>query len=156
MKRQIKLLKVALIAGVALILFFATMVAAKLFSGATLKMGLSITLFAAAIVLGSLLVILIAFWLNQLLNIIQKQQVFSQSALPIVAKIKRTIFLIGFNLIGILPQVYQNAQNEDAPGLILIGLGLVCLPFAVGIFATILEQLLIQAVTIKKENDLTI
>lgn len=156
MKRKIIILKLALIAAVALVLFFATMIAVKLFSGATLTLGLSATLFAVAIILGSLLIILIAFWLNQLLNIIQNQQVFSKSALPIVRKIKNTIFLIGLDLIGILPFIYHGAQVEDAPGLVLIGLGIVCLPFAVGIFAAILEQLLIKAINMKTENDLTV
>ncbi|WP_125604520.1 DUF2975 domain-containing protein [Lapidilactobacillus bayanensis] len=156
MKRQIIILKLALIAAVALVLFFATMIAFKLFSGATLRMGISATLFAISLTLGSLLLILIAFWLNRLLNIIQNQQVFSKLALPTVRHIKITIFLIGIDLIGILPMVYQNVQAEDAPGLMLIGFGIVCLPFAVGIFAAILEQLLIKAITMKDENDLTV
>lgn len=156
MKHKIIALKISLLAFMALVLFFATMVAVKLLTGAIFKLGINVTLFALAIVMGGVFLILIAIWLNQLLNIIQNQQVFTKTALPIVGRIKHVLFLIGLDLVATLPLVYQNAQNEDAPGLMLIGIGLVALPIAVGIFAAILEQLLIKAITMKSENDLTI
>ena len=64
----------------------------------------------------------------------------------------------GISLIYILslPFFYTWADNDDAPGLMVIGLFLVCMPLIVSVAVELLRRLLVEAVNIKSENDLTV
>jgi len=56
----------------------------------------------------------------------------------------------------VLPLFYQIADEEDAPGVIVIGLIIPCVSFVVAVFAAVLQKLLRNAVDMKSENDLTV
>jgi hypothetical protein len=48
------------------------------------------------------------------------------------------------------------AQKDDAPGLFALALVFIGASFSVAVFAAVLQQLLQNAIAIKKENDLTV
>lgn len=56
----------------------------------------------------------------------------------------------------ILPQFFVAADQEDAPGLFVIGCGIVAVPFVVAVFLAVLQRLWQTALTYKEENDLTV
>lgn len=55
-----------------------------------------------------------------------------------------------------LPFFYIVAKLEDAPGIMLIGLGIIFASTIIAVFAAVLQRLLQEAIDIKSENDLTI
>ncbi len=55
-----------------------------------------------------------------------------------------------------MPLIYYAAEVDDAPGLILIGMVIICASFVVAVFAAVLQKLLENAIDIKSENDLTV
>jgi hypothetical protein len=58
--------------------------------------------------------------------------------------------------LGLLPMVYRIADVEDAPGVVIIGLGIVAVPLALSVFVATIEKLLESVIQIKHENDLTV
>ena len=67
--------------------------------------------------------------------------------------------VVGTNttLFGIfLTYVFIVAEKDDAPGLVAINILLIIGPFTVGVFASILQKLLINAIDYKSETELTI
>ncbi|KRK78326.1 hypothetical protein FC67_GL000895 [Companilactobacillus alimentarius DSM 20249] len=59
-------------------------------------------------------------------------------------------------LLGIMPFVYYLADQGDAPGLILIVGAVIFLPLAIAAFVSAMEQILVNSIKMKDENDLTI
>lgn len=91
-----------------------------------------------------------------LLSYIDKNQAFSQLSVTALKKIKNCALLIsGFYVVG-LPFVYILAENDDAPGLILVGMVMVFAPLVIAVFAAVLQRLLKEAIDIKSENDLIV
>lgn len=92
----------------------------------------------------------------RLLGFIDRNHAFSEDSANTLKKIKRLAVAIGlFYTAGLLP-VYVLAEIDDAPGLILVGGGMVFAAFTVAIFAAVLQKLLQNAIDIKTENDLTV
>lgn len=91
-----------------------------------------------------------------LLNYIDKNKAFSQVSVKALKYIKYCAFAISGLYALYLPWVYHVANEEDAPGVMLIGLILVFAPLVIGVFAAVLQKLLQNAIAIKKENDLTV
>lgn len=86
--------------------------------------------------------LLAACWFTwQLLNRVNRKQAFTDQALVWLRDLKHaaTGIAIGFGLM--LPQIYVTAQNEDAPGLILMVFFAAILPLAVAAILAILERL---------------
>jgi len=54
------------------------------------------------------------------------------------------------------PFFYIFADNDDAPGVVIIGMILAGAALVIALFASMLQKLLSQAIRIKQENDLTI
>ena len=89
-----------------------------------------------------------------LLRYIDKNQAFSELSVRALKKIKNCALIIsGLYVIG-LPFVFILAENDDAPGLILVGMVMVFAPMVIAVFAALLQRLLQEAVEIKSENDL--
>lgn len=91
-----------------------------------------------------------------LLRYIGKQAAFSNLAVKALHIIAKCAFSVSLLFAAGLPAVYIMADLEDAPGLMLIGLIIACVPTAIATFATVLERLLEQAIRIKEENELTV
>lgn len=101
--------------------------------------------------------VLYGLWqIKKLLALIEARQAFTQRTLPLVRKIRGAITFISFASLLVLPAFYQGAQAEDAPGLMLLGIALVLVPFAVWAFAVIVEELFKSAISLQEDVDYTI
>lgn len=92
----------------------------------------------------------------KLLNYIDKNIAFSELSVAALKTIKYCAITISGLLVTIMPLMYVLADDEDAPGLILIGMAFVFAPLVIAFFAAVLQKLLKQAIDIQSENDLTI
>jgi hypothetical protein len=91
-----------------------------------------------------------------LLTYIDRNQAFSDLSVIALKKIKNSAIIIsGLYVVG-LPFVYVLAEVDDAPGLILIGMGMIFAPLVVAVFAAVLQRLLKEAIDYKEENDLIV
>ena len=89
-----------------------------------------------------------------LLSYIDKNQAFSELSVRALKKIRNCALIIsGLYVIG-LPFIFILADNDDAPGLILVGMVMIFAPMVIAVFAALLHRLLHEAIEIKSENDL--
>ncbi|EPH95625.1 MULTISPECIES: DUF2975 domain-containing protein [unclassified Enterococcus] len=157
MKQTTLFLKAAIGLLAAMVAFFDFMLAMGLNNSAenTTLYGEKI-LCGAALYITSFLIFFGLYQIYRLLKLIDKDLAFSNDSLKIVRKIKNTILVIFPILLGILPMAYRIADGEDAPGIMVIGLGITMIPLVAGAFAATIEKLLRNAISIKNENDLTV
>lgn len=92
----------------------------------------------------------------KLLSYIDQNKAFSDLSLIALKKIKYSALTISILYSISMPMFYLTADKDDAPGLIIIGLVIICASIVVAIFAAVLQKLLKNAIDIKSENDLTI
>lgn len=92
----------------------------------------------------------------KLLSYIDKNEAFSLLSVTALKKIKNCAITISCLYVVALPLVFIIAQWDDAPGLVIIGMVMVGAPFAIAVFAAVLQRLLKEAIDIKSENDLTV
>lgn len=92
----------------------------------------------------------------KLLNYIDQNKTFSELAVNALKNIKICTSIVAAFYVAGIPLLYPIAEVEDAPGMILIGAAIACIPVAVAIFAATLQRLLQNAIDIKSENDLTV
>ena len=91
-----------------------------------------------------------------LLRYVDKNQAFSELS---VGALKRIAYC-GLAISGVygvsLPLFYVWAQEDDAPGLVIIGMVLTVAPLVISVFAAVMQRLLREAIRMKSENDLTV
>ncbi|HTE21804.1 MAG TPA: DUF2975 domain-containing protein [Candidatus Limnocylindria bacterium] len=93
----------------------------------------------------------------KLLNLIDKNKSFSNASVKAMKNVQYCGYIISVLFATWLPLVYFIAQEEDAPGMILIfGAIFVAVPLVVGVLAAVAKRLFQNAIDIKKENDLTV
>ena len=108
-------------------------------------------------VYGSALAYFVAlFHAFRLLRYIDRNIAFSELSVIALKKIKYCAITISSIYVLFLPLFYIVAEIDDAPGLIIIGMGLVFASFIIAVFAAVLQKLLKDAILIKSENDLTV
>lgn len=100
--------------------------------------------------------ILVVAWVYRILRLIDQDDPFSQQALKLVMGIKNMMLGIFLALSITLPMFYHIADVEDAPGVVLIGVGLAAIPLAGVTFVATVEKLLERVIHMKLENDLTV
>ncbi len=92
----------------------------------------------------------------QLLNFITRGQPFTKAA----ARAVKTIALAAISISGIylisMPFFFTWGDQDDAPGLVLIGAMLVGVPLVVAGFATLLYRLIDEAADLKQDSELTV
>lgn len=159
MKTKTIFLKLMLIAATLFVAFFSSMFLYKGYRD--ILKDISGTPPETIIIAIGLPIAVVAFYLAvwfawQLLRRIDKGQAFSYLAVKNLKQLKWSCAGITFGLVGILPQMYQVAQNEDAPVVLLIFMAVVALPLMVTIFLAVLEKLWSEALDFKQENDLTV
>ena len=91
-----------------------------------------------------------------LLNNIDNNLSLTNSSVNSLRIIKVCSFLISLMYLIGSPFIFNVAQRDDAPGVVLINIILIMGPFSVGVFTYILQKLLINAIGYKSENELTI
>lgn len=97
-----------------------------------------------------------AFQTLRLLNLIDKNQAFSEHSVKALRYIKYSAGAFGIWYTIGMPYIYAAAELDDAPGVILIGMMLVGASAVVAIFAALLQRILKDALNLKSENDLTV
>lgn len=96
------------------------------------------------------------YHLFKLLRYIDHNKAFSALSLQALKNIKYCTIIIAALYVGGIPLLYPIADADDAPGLILIGMAVACIPVAIAVFTIVLHRLLQQALDIQSENDLTV
>lgn len=92
----------------------------------------------------------------KLLGYIDKNQAFSDASLATLKYIKYCAATISGLFVAGMPYIFQVADKDDAPGVVLIGLIIIGASFVIATFAAVLQKLLQNAKDIKSENDLTV
>lgn len=92
----------------------------------------------------------------RLLSYIDKNKAFSETSVKALKNVKYcAITISGLYVLG-MPFFYIFAELDDAPGVIVIGLGIIFASMVIAVFAAVLQKLLKHAIEIKSENDLTV
>jgi hypothetical protein len=100
---------------------------------------------------------LVAQWQAlKLLGLIEKGTAFSDLAVDALKKIKYCGVAISAIVILISPLAFSLAQQDDAPGVVLITSIIVFASAVIATFAGLLQKLLKNAIDIKSENDMTV
>ncbi|GHI00119.1 DUF2975 domain-containing protein [Neobacillus kokaensis] len=92
----------------------------------------------------------------KLLRYIDKNEAFSEISVKALEKIKYCAITISILHVLTLPLFYLFAENDDAPGVIFVGLVVPFASMVIAVFAAVLQKLLQEAIDIKSENDLTV
>ena len=92
----------------------------------------------------------------RLLQYIDKNKAFSTSSVVALKHIKFCSITVSIIYIAVLPFVFQVAELDDAPGLVLVGMVPIFASIVIAIFAAVLQRLLQEAINIKSENDLKV
>jgi apolipoprotein N-acyltransferase len=112
--------------------------------------------FLAYVYLGSVPFFVGIFYAIKMLGLIEQNKAFTHQAVKTLRNMKYSaLALMGFILLA-MPWIFMFAQDDDSPGVVLIGLAAA---FIAGVLATacaIFQKLFQNAVDIKEENDLTV
>lgn len=92
----------------------------------------------------------------KLLGYIDKNKAFSKLSVRALKRIAYCGTAISAVYVVSLPFFYIWAENDDAPGLILVAMALVLAPLIITVFSAVLQRLLREAIAMKSENDLTV
>lgn len=92
----------------------------------------------------------------KLLGYIDRNKAFSTASVTALKYIKYCALATAGMYTAALPYFYYAADQDDAPGVVLIGMLLVFAPLVIAVFAAVLQKLLHNAMIIKSENDLTV
>lgn len=108
------------------------------------------------LVITAIPLIYIFYQAYNLLNNIDNNLSLTDSSVNSLRIIKICSFIISLMYLIGSPFIFNVAQQDDAPGVVLINIILIMGPFSVGVFTYILQKLLINAIGYKSENELTI
>ncbi len=92
----------------------------------------------------------------KLLGLIDRNLAFSDGSVKALRNIKFCALAIGILYLSSVPLLYPFADTDDAPGTLIIGFAIACVPIVVSVFAGVLQKLIQNALDIKSENDLTV
>lgn len=92
----------------------------------------------------------------KLLSYIDRNQAFSDLSVKGLKTIKYCALAIGVMYALGMPYIFKVADQDDSPGVVLIGLIFTFAPLVIAIFSAVLQKILEEAIAIKSENDLTV
>ncbi|WP_342430998.1 DUF2975 domain-containing protein [Neobacillus sp. FSL H8-0543] len=92
----------------------------------------------------------------KLLSYIDKNQAFSELSVRALKNIKYCAITFSGLYVVIWPFVFFVADLDDAPGLVIVGMGPIFASMVIAVFAAVLQKLLKEAIDIKSENDLIV
>lgn len=92
----------------------------------------------------------------KLLSYIDRNIAFSESAIKALRYIKYCGLIIGGLYALGLPYIYMMAEQDDAPGVMLIGLAFTFGPLALAVLAGVLQKIFQNTIDLKSENELTV
>ncbi len=108
------------------------------------------------VVISTIPLLYIFYQAFNLLKNIDKDLSLTDSSVNSLRIIKICSFFISLLYFMGSPFIFNVAERDDAPGVILINIILLIGSFSVGVFTYILQKLLINAIGYKSENELTI
>jgi len=92
----------------------------------------------------------------KLLTYIDRGGAFSEVSIKALKNIKYCAIAASIILAAGMPFAFGVADADDAPGLIIFWMIIICSPLVIAVFAAMLQKLVQNAIAIKSENDLTI
>jgi hypothetical protein len=92
----------------------------------------------------------------KLLRVIDDKTAFSDLSVKALRNIKFCALVVGIIFMAGVPLLYPFADQDDAPGVLIVGFVIACVPIVVSVFAAVMEKLFKNAIQIKSENDLTV
>lgn len=92
----------------------------------------------------------------RLLRYIDTHKAFSMLSVKALKYIAYCALAISLLYAASMPFFYIWADNDDAPGLIIVNMFMVLAPFTIAVFAAVLQRVFREALEIKSENDLTV
>jgi hypothetical protein len=92
----------------------------------------------------------------KLLGYIEQNKAFSQISVNALRNIKFSALVLAGLVAGAVPQLAMFAQEDDAPGVVLILVVIIFAAFVIATAAAVFQKLLQNAVDLKSENDLTV
>lgn len=96
------------------------------------------------------------FYAVQLLACIESGKAFSKASVRAFRRIKYCAASIAGIFVMGLPYIFSVADQDDAPGVVALALVIICTSTVISVFAGLMQRLVQQAVTLKRENDLTV
>lgn len=112
--------------------------------------------FLAYIYLTSVPFFLAFYQAFRLLGLIERSKTFTQAGVNRLRNIKYCALAFAGFVLPTMPYIFAFAQDDDSPGVVLIGVVLVFAAIVVATAAAVFQALLQNAVDIKSENDLTV
>lgn len=112
--------------------------------------------FLAYVYLGSVPFFIGIFYAIKMLGLIEQNEAFTHAAVKTLRNMKFSALALMVFILFALPWIFMFAQDDDAPGVVLLGVGAA---FIAGVLATacaLFQKLFQNAVDIKEENDLTV
>jgi hypothetical protein len=92
----------------------------------------------------------------KLLDNIDKNRAFSAGSVRSLRNIRNCgLTISGLFAVG-TPYIFYAADQDDAPGVLLLALVIVFTSFVIAVFAAVLQKLIQNALDLKMENDLTV
>jgi len=92
----------------------------------------------------------------KLLSYIDLNKAFSGLSVGALKNIKYCAIAISILYAGLTPLLIPIADQDDAPGVVALGLVITFAAMVIAVFAAVLQKLLKNAIDIKSENDLTV
>lgn len=92
----------------------------------------------------------------KLLQYIDTGKIFTGVATGALWYIKYCAFIISALFAAGMPYIYHVANEDDAPGIVALGLVIVGASFVIAIATGVFQRLLQTVIDIKSENDLTV
>lgn len=92
----------------------------------------------------------------KLLQNIDANKAFSLSSITALKQIKISALIHSLLFSGCMYSIYRFAEDDDSPGVIVLGMGIVGASIVVSTFAAILQKLVENAVQLQSENELTV
>lgn len=97
-----------------------------------------------------------AYQTLKLLSHIDNNKAFSALSVSALKKVKYCATTISV-MYGVgMPYIFIVAEQDDAPGVVLLGLIFTFVPMMIAVFAAVLQKVLQNAIDVKSENDLTV
>ncbi|WP_197054118.1 DUF2975 domain-containing protein [Sporosarcina sp. ZBG7A] len=112
--------------------------------------------FLVGLYAGALIYFVALYQTMKLLTYIDRNTAFSEASVSVLKKIKLCAVSIGTIYVLFMPLLFIMGDADDAPGIIVIGLGIIFGCVVIAVFAAVLQKLLQNAIDIKSENDLTV
>lgn len=112
--------------------------------------------FLAYVYLGSLPFFVGIYQAIRLLGLIEQNKAFSISAVKRLRNMKFSALTLMLTIGAAMPWIFAFGQEDDAPGVIVLGLGAVLIAGVLAAACAVFQKLFQNAVNIKEENDLTV